>query len=104
MSVFFNVLNEKDYKDRLYDFLERKYSDILMEEFIGTFKKSCNEGISVPTHHNWDNFLVGMGMKLSPFMTHEKDSISIKNPAPHTGFISMTVEMAERIIVLGGLP
>lgn len=86
--------------DKLYDILEKKYSSLLMEDFIRTFKRSSMEGISCPNGHKWEEFLESMDIKTFP----RANSVSIKNPAPHSGFISIPHEVAEKILVLGSLP
>lgn len=101
------ILDDKECRTRIYALLERKYSSLLMEEFMRTFKRSVNEGISTPGSsacQDWDKFLTDMGMRLSSFMTEEKDSILIKNPGPNSGFITIPKEVAQKILVLGFLP
>lgn len=96
--------NDEYCKGKIYDILDKKYSCLLMEEFFLASKKSAHEGISVPSSHNWEKVLTDMGMELSPIRFDSKDFISIKHPAPQLGFIIIPVEIAEKILTLGGLP
>jgi len=85
---------------KLYDILEKKYNSLLMDDFIRTFKRSSIEGISCPTNYKWEEFLESMDIKTFP----RANSVSIKNPAPHSGSLSIPNEVAEKILVLGDLP
>lgn len=57
--------------------------------------------------YSWIEYLVDMGMSFSPDRHHE-DMIHVQNPAWLGGggllYVSIPPELAEKILVLGGMP
>lgn len=98
-------LDDKFHKDKLFDLLDDKLKEFLIEDF--TRMRKSNEGVSFPlnTNKKWDEYLESMGVKTSSLMIQEKDFVCIKNPQRADGsrplFLLIPKDVAEKILVLG---